>query len=412
MKKIVVIGGGISGCTAAINAKSSDNEVIILESKDSPLKKLLITGNGRCNYFNEDFSFSRYNSSDENVLKKLINLDNKTKILNFFKSIGIVPRIKDGYYYPYSNQAISVKNAFLRELVNKNIKIELDSYVTNIKKENDKFLVQYNDNVISCDNVIISTGGKSYPKTGSNGSGYNLCKNLGHKVNKPLPGLVSLKCEENFFKKLNGVRSKGNIRLFIDDKLVKEENGEIQFTNYGLSGICVFNLSSIASRALENKKKVKISINFLDELAIYNEKDFKDFLLSRNFVTSNKTVSDFLDSLLNYKLTNVILDKVRIKSDKLLNSLTEDEIKLLSENLISFTVTAVDTNGYDMAQVTTGGVDLSEIDFLTFQSKITRGLYLTGEVLDVDGICGGYNIAFAVLSGILAGESVKNNDKS
>ena len=410
MKKIVIIGGGISGFTSAINAKTNNNEVIILEGQDKPLKKLLITGNGKCNYFNEEFIFSKYHSFNEELLKNIISLENKNKILTFFKSIGIIPRIKENYYYPYSNQAISVKNSFLKEIENKNIKLKLNSYVKDIKKENDKFLVYYNDDVLVCDELIISTGGKSYPKTGSDGSGYNLSKKLGHTINKTLPALVGLKCKEPFLKKLNGVRSNATVSLFVNDKLIKSEIGEVQFTNYGLSGICIFNLSSIASRSISENKKVKISINFLDKLKIKNKKSFQEFILSSEYNFKKEKVSYFLDNLLNYKLTNVILEKTKIERNKLVSKLSDNEINMLFENLFSFTMNIIDTNNFESAQITSGGVSLYEINPLTFESKIVSNLYLTGEVLDIDGDCGGYNIAFAVLSGILAGESVKKND--
>lgn len=410
MKKIVIIGGGISGFTSAINAKTNNNEVIILEGQDKPLKKLLITGNGKCNYFNEEFISSKYHSFNEELLKNIISLENKNKILTFFKSIGIIPRIKENYYYPYSNQAISVKNSFLEEIENKNIKLNLNSYVKDIKKENDKFLVYYNDDVLVCDELIISTGGKSYPKTGSDGSGYNLSKKLGHTINKTLPALVGLKCKEPFLKKLNGVRSNATVSLFINDKLIKSEIGEVQFTNYGLSGICIFNLSSIASRSISENKKVKISINFLDKLKIKNKKSFQEFIFSSEYNFKKEKVSYFLDNLLNYKLTNVILEKTKIERNKLVSKLSDNEINMLFENLFSFTMNIIDTNNFESAQITSGGVSLYEINPLTFESKIVSNLYLTGEVLDIDGDCGGYNIAFAVLSGILAGESVKKND--
>lgn len=410
MKKIVIIGGGISGFTSAINAKTNNNEVIILEGQDKPLKKLLITGNGKCNYFNEEFIPSKYHSFNEELLKNIISLENKNKILTFFKNIGIIPRIKENYYYPYSNQAISVKNSFLKEIENKNIKLKLNSYVKDIKKENDKFLVYYNNDVLVCDELIISTGGKSYPKTGSDGSGYNLSKKLGHTINKTLPALVGLKCKEPFLKKLNGVRSNATVSLFINDKLIKSEIGEVQFTNYGLSGICIFNLSSIASRSISENKKVKISINFLDKLKIKNKKSFQEFILSSEYNFKKEKVSYFLDNLLNYKLTNVILEKTKIERNKLVSKLSDNEINMLFENLFSFTMNIIDTNNFESAQITTGGVSLYEINPLTFESKIVANLYLTGEVLDIDGDCGGYNIAFAVLSGILAGESVKKND--
>ena len=410
MKKIVIIGGGISGFTSAINAKTNNNEVIILEGQDKPLKKLLITGNGKCNYFNEEFISLKYHSFNEELLKNIISLENKNKILTFFKRIGIIPRIKENYYYPYSNQAISVKNSFLKEIENKNIKLKLNSYVKDIKKENDKFLVYYNNDVLVCDELIISTGGKSYPKTGSDGSGYNLSKKLGHTINKTLPALVGLKCKEPFLKKLNGVRSNATVSLFINDKLIKSEIGEVQFTNYGLSGICIFNLSSIASRSISENKKVKISINFLDKLKIKNKKSFQRFILSSEYNFKKEKVSYFLDNLLNYKLTNVILEKTKIERNKLVSKLSDNEINMLFENLFSFTMNIIDTNNFESAQITTGGVSLYEINPLTFESKIVANLYLTGEVLDIDGDCGGYNISFAVLSGILAVESVKKND--
>lgn len=410
MKKIVIIGGGISGFTSAINAKTNNNEVIILEGQDKPLKKLLITGNGKCNYFNEEFIPSKYHSFNEELLKNIISLENKNKILTFFKSIGIIPRIKENYYYPYSNQAISVKNSFLKEIENKNIKLKLNSYVKDIKKENDKFLVYYNNDVLVCDELIISTGGKSYPKTGSDGLGYNLSKKLGHTINKTLPALVGLKCKEPFLKKLNGVRSNATVSLFINDKLIKSEIGEVQFTNYGLSGICIFNLSSISSRSISENKKVKISINFLDKLKIKNIKSFQEFIFSSEYNFKKEKVSYFLDNLLNYKLTNVILEKTKIERNKLVSKLSDNEINMLFENLFSFTMNIIDTNNFESAQITTGGVSLYEINLLTFESKIVSNLYLTGEVLDIDGDCGGYNISFAVLSGILAGESVKKND--
>lgn len=410
MKKIVIIGGGISGFTSAIIAKTNNNEVIILEGQDKPLKKLLITGNGKCNYFNDEFIPSKFHSFNEELLKNIISLENKNKILTFFKSIGIIPRIKENYYYPYSNQAISVKNSFLKEIENKNIKLKLNSYVKDIKKENDKFLVYYNNDVLVCDELIISTGGKSYPKTGSDGLGYNLSKKLGHTINKPLPALVGLKCKEPFLKKLNGVRSNATVSLFVNDKLIKSEIGEVQFTNYGLSGICIFNLSSIASRSISENKKVKISINFLDKLKIKNKKSFQEFIFSSEYNFKKEKVSYFLDNLLNYKLTNVILEKTKIEGNKLVSKLSDNEINMLFENLFSFTMNIIDTNNFESAQITSGGVSLYEINPLTFESKIVSNLYLTGEVLDIDGDCGGYNIAFAVLSGILAGESVKKND--
>lgn len=403
MTKIVVIGGGISGFISAINAKNKNNEVTILEGQNSPLKKLLITGNGKCNYFNEDFAISHYYSSNNFNLENLITETNKQKILEFFQKIGIVPKIKNEYYYPHSNQAITVKNALLKEAEIKGIKIKLNSYVENITKQEDKFQIKTKEETITCDKLIISTGSKSYPKTGSDGSGYTLVEKLGHTINPVLPALTGLHGKENIFKDLSGVRCEGKVILFENDKILKEETGEIQFTNYGVSGICIFNLSGLASKNLKENKDITISINFVQDLKLTNQNELIDYLETLNNEAQKRTISELLDSLFNYKLTNVILKRSNIERDRLFEDLTTNEKDLLAENIMNFKITITDTNSFDNSQVCQGGVSLEEINQETFESKIVPNLYLTGEILDVYGDCGGYNIAFATLSGIIAG---------
>ena len=191
MKRVIVIGGGISGFIAAISAKKNDNEVIILERNSSFLKKLLITGNGKCNYFNENFSYEFYNSSTCD-LKRLITNDNKEKVLSFFSSIGLIPRIKNEYYYPNSNQAVTVKNNLIIEAEEKGIILKTNVYVDEIKKEKDKFIIKTNQDKFYSDYVIIATGSKAYPKTGSDGNGYTLAKKFGHSIINILPLIVSV----------------------------------------------------------------------------------------------------------------------------------------------------------------------------------------------------------------------------
>lgn len=401
MKKVIVVGGGISGFIAAINAKNDNNNVIILERNNNPLKKLLITGNGKCNYFNELFDTSFYHSKNQEFLSLIINDANKDLALNFFESIGIVPRIKDGYYYPFSNQAITMKNALLKEIESKNIQLITNCYVKEITRKSDMFHIYTNNEDYICDKLIISTGSKAYPKTGSDGSGYNFAKEFGHTINKVMPSLVGLKSNDKFIKDLSGVRCNGQISI---NDAVEKEYGQIQFTNYGLSGICVFNLSSVINSMLDNGEKVSIKINFLYDL----ENAYR--LLNRiNSKTNNRTIENLLDSLLDYKITNVILKKLGIDKTKVFTNLNDNEIKLLLEHLISFNVNIIGTNSYDNAQVCKGGISLTEINTSTFESLIVPNLYFTGEILDVDGKCGGYNIAFATISAVLAGKDIAND---
>lgn len=409
MEKIVVIGGGISGFAAAIEAKTNDNEVIILEKENSPLKKLLITGNGKCNYFNEDFTTNHYHSNNKSFIENTITEENKTKVLNFFTSIGIIPEIKNGYYYPYSNQAITIKNALLKEAKIKGIEILLNNPVTKITKQNDKFIVKTKEKIIEANKVIISAGSKAYPKTGSDGSGYTLCEQFNHTIIKVLPALVQLKGEGSYFKTLSGIRSKVKASLLENDKIIKEEVGEVQFTNFGLSGICIFNLSGLASKGLYEKKQIKIKLNFLYNLGLTKEEEFLELLKHQEKLLKKRTISDILDSLLNYKLTNYILKKLNINNDTLLENLSNSKRQAIAKELLEFTINIAGTNSFENAQTCEGGVSTLELNNKTLESNIVKGLYFTGEIIDIYGDCGGYNIGFAILSAILVGESIRGN---
>lgn len=401
MSKTLIIGAGASGFACAICAARNGNKVILLERNSSSCKKILVTGNGRCNYFNIDQDIHHYHSSS-NVIGKIINKSNLDEILLFFDSIGIVPRIKNGYYYPYSNQAVSMKEALLTEAKLLNISIITNYLVKKIEKINEEFII--NDD-IKCDNLILSTGGNAYPKTGSDGMGYDFASKFGHTIIKPLPALVQLKSNEKCLKKLCGIRCDAKISLYEGNKLLKEETGELQLTDYGISGICVFNLSYLVSRNLENNKKVHVIINFLPFL---NKKDdFIKYMDNRNKKIKSRTVKELFDGILNYKLVNALLKKANINVNKYYNDLDNDEKEELAKNIIEFKLEITGTNSFDKSQVTTGGVSLDEINLNTMESLKVKKLYLTGELLDVDADCGGYNLTFAFISGIKAGKAIK-----
>lgn len=399
--KIIVVGCGASGIVASIFSKNKDNEVLVLEKNSKPLKKLLLTGNGKCNYFNEDFSFLHY-CSDSKFLNTFINDENKDKVLGFFESIGVVPRIRNGYYYPNSNQAYSVYNSLLKEATIRGVEIKYDTTVLNIVKK-DRFIINTNNGNYECDKVIISTGGKSYSKTGSTGDGYLFGTSFGHSVTDIYPGLVQLVSSDKFLKDLSGVRSDVCVSLLCGGNVIKSEVGEIQFTDYGISGICVFNLSNYVGKLIN--KGVSVKINFFNSFNINDVSSMIDFIDSYNKKVTNRSITELLEGYLNYKIVNVILKLCSIESNRTWDSLSSFEKNKLCEYLVSFSINIVDTKGYDNAQVTVGGINLSDINN-NFESKIVPGLYFTGEVLDVTGDCGGYNLGFAFLSGMVAGSSV------
>ncbi len=402
MKKVVIIGGGASGLISSIFAKNKDNEVIVLERNSICGKKILATGNGRCNYWNEDQDLRHYNSTSKNLLEKIITLDNQKQIMTLFNRIGIVPKIKNGYYYPTSNQAISIRNALVTEATKLGVKIYQDALVDKVTHSNNKYIVEFNNKKIIADSLIIATGSKASPKTGSTGIGYTLAKSLGHTIIEPLPALVQLVGQGKYFTSWDGIRSDVNVSLYAANKFIKEETGEIQLTNYGVSGICIFNLSRFASTYLKENKKVEVVINFLPWL----KEDAITYFDKRTSLMPSRTIFELLEGLLNNKLLNTFLSILKLdESRKWTNMSKQEKINLINV-LTNFHLPIIDTKSFDNAQVCSGGVDLSEINPNTMESLINKNLYIVGELLDVDGDCGGYNLSFAWISGMLAGKSI------
>ena len=393
MKRVVVVGAGASGLIASIFA-SKKSEVIILERNSSPLKKLLLTGNGKCNYFNDNQDINNYNSSNIDLVEEIITQNNITNVLDFFDRIGIVPKIKNGYYYPYSNLSNSVKEALLKEASLNKVKIVTNYLVEDIKKENNKFII---NNDIICDYLILSTGSKAYPKTGSDGIGYELLKKFGHKIIKVLPALTQIIGSKIY--DWAGIRVDAKVSLYENNTFIKEEVGELQLTKNGLSGICIFNLSGRLKRGLDSGNKEDIIINFLPNIT-----NIKLFIDERDNKVKNRTILELLEGLINYKLVKIILKESKIDENKYYEELNNSEKETLLNNLTKFKLNIIDTNSFDNAQVCSGGIPLTEININTMESKIVDGLFIVGELLDIDGICGGYNLTVAFISGMLAGK--------
>ena len=409
MKEVIIIGGGASGLISAIYAAKSGYKVTILEKNNVPGKKILITGNGKCNYWNNSIDIKNYNTANPEDLNQIISNDNKKDILNLFNKLGIIPKIRDNYYYPYSGQATSIQTVLIKECEILGVKIITNCEVKNIEKKDNIFKVSTTKDVYTSEKIILSTGSYACPKTGSNGDGYTFLKKFGHSIITPLPALVQLKSSESFFKEWHGIRSDVEITLFENNKSLKKETGEIQLTDYGISGICVFNLSAIASRYLSKKKNIYVEINFLNPFKINTLDKFITFMNERNTMMQKRNISDLLDGILNYKLINLILKLSKIKREDSWDNISQNSKKVLCNNLTKFTLNITGTNSFDNAQTCTGGIPLSEINTTTMQSLKIKNLYITGELLDADGECGGYNLAFAWITGMLAGRGISND---
>jgi len=410
MASVLVIGGGASGMVASIYASRNNNEVILIDKNNNLGKKILITGNGKCNYWNKDITLNHYNSLDKDILDKIITKDNKIEIENFFERLGIVPKIKDNYYYPSSNQATSIQTALMLEVELCGVKVFNNEEVLSINKIDNVFEVITSNRKLYVDKVILATGSKACPKTGSDGFGYEIARRFGHQIVEPLPALVQLKLDESFLKEWQGIRSDVCVSLYENDRFIKKEIGEIQLTDYGVSGICVFQLSSLISRGLYNSLKEEIEINFLNSLGINDEDEFIKYFDKRNKLVLNRNVSQLLDGILNYKLINLILKISKIDRYDRWDNISIDKKRLLGRNLTKLRLNVKETNSYDNAQVCSGGVRLREVNPITMESLKVPGLYIVGELLDVDGECGGFNLGFAWISGYLAGKDIDNND--
>lgn len=381
----------------AIRLARRNINVEILEKNNSVCKKVLITGNGKCNYFNSDMNINHYRSNYINFLDDIITNENINKVQEFFNSIGIVPRIKNGYYYPYSNTSTTIKNLLLLECQNLGIKIITDTNVIDIIKE-DKFIIKTNNNDIICNKVVLATG--SIASIRDEYNMYKILNKIGHNIIKPLPALVMLEGMGNYFKDWAGIRVDASISLYENDKYIDTEVGEIQLTNYGISGICIMNLSGRVARIIDNSNKASLRINFIPNI----DNGYK-YLEERYKLLPNLNIIEMLESIINYKLLYIIFKKCHIDDKLTWDKLKDEEKQLLVENIFNFKLDIKSTKGFQFAQVVSGGVDLKEVTN-NFESKIVNGLYIIGELLDVDGDCGGYNLGFAWISGMIVGDNL------
>lgn len=412
---VIVIGAGAAGIMAALTAKDYGADVALIECNERIGKKLLTTGNGRCNISNSIIDSFWDNSSDLSCtyhgrnnffIPSLKNFSVETT-KNFFYSLGLPLTTMDGgKMYPLSLQASSVLDLLRFSLEEKNIPLYNNCKVTGIIKKASSFQIQVRadneDKFFHCKKLILCTGGKSAPNTGSDGSGYLLSESLGHSIVKPLPALVQLKLDYKSLKALSGVKFDGTAEIFVDGKSCRKEEGEILFTDYGISGPPILQLSRIASINIDEKRKVTLTVNFLPQ---FSKEDLINIFETHKALFPYRSLTDSFIGIINKKLIVPLLKEASISDlHKTMDSLTWEEQNRIISLLQHWEFTVYDTNGFKNAQVTCGGVNTGEVDEQTLQSKICPNLYFAGELLDVDGDCGGFNLQWAWSSGYAAGK--------
>lgn len=406
-RKVIVVGGGASGMMAAISAARQGNKVIVLEQRESLGKKILVTGNGRCNFTNriQQPLEAWYRTEREGFPKFALEQFTWEDTLTFFSELGMQIKEKNGYFYPFSGQAATVLLILKKEVERLRVRVETEARAESIQQEKQGFSCFLKDGREFFGNqVILCTGSMAAPKTGSDGSGYTLAASLGHRLIPPLPALCPIVGKDGYFgqalKKMAGVRAETVLRLWIGKKEVFSERGELQITEYGLSGIPVFQFSRYAVRAFEKGEKVWVEIDFLPDL----EKEDCRKLILQQLGHYQKTIEEVLTGFLNRKVVLEILACAKVERGK--RTVSDESLERLLSCLKTFLVVMTGYRGMEQAQVCSGGVDTQEVKAQTLESKKRKGLYFAGEILDVDGACGGYNLQWAWSSGFLAGKGI------
>lgn len=402
--KLIVIGGGAAGMVAAISAKRNGAEVTILERNPRLGKKILATGNGRCNYTNRFLDVKNYHGKNPKFVYSPLSQFNVDETLSFFETLGIAPAVEEGgKVFPLSFQASSVLDVLRYELEELGVEILYDAFVKDIEKKKEKFSVKLKDGKkIKGDKVIISTGGNAMPSSGSDGNGYNLAKGLGHSVVEVFPGLVQLKLEEDFLKSIAGVKVIGTVTLMHKNKLLREDRGDILFTNYGISGPPILQLSRKSLELLNSEKSPILKVSIIDSM---DKEELRERLNMRFSNMPKKTVEIGLIGLINKKLIPVILKEIKVDRLKNVANLSNEDIEKLASILTDWRFEIKGSKSWTDAQVTAGGIDTKEIDSSTMESKLIKGLYFAGEIIDIDGDCGGFNLQWAWSSGYIAGQN-------
>lgn len=403
MKRILIVGGGAAGLAAALAAAehAPQAEIVILERMDRVGKKILATGNGRCNLTNKNAAPGSYDTSDPAALKEMMTGMSSESVVRFFRQLGLYCTEEDaGRIYPYCHQASMVLDVLLQNLEKRGVRLETGCSVKDIQRKNGQWQVKTVEKSFLADCVILTAGGKAAEKLGSDGSGLKLAEKLGYSCTPLYPALVALTCDMRQMGGLKGIRAQAGVTLYCGKNRLGEQNGEVQFTDYGLSGIPVMQLSGAVGRL----KAGMHCTAFVDLFPEWTQEALLQELCQRKKRLGDDCVEVLLLGLIHKRLAYAVLKSAGIQPlSAKIGLLSDRQLQQLSETLKAWSFTVTGTQGFENAQVTGGGVLLREINAKTMESLKQKNIFLAGEILDVAGQCGGYNLHWAWCSGIRAG---------
>ena len=398
---VIVAGGGASGMVAAICCARRGKKVLLIEKNARLGRKLSVTGNGKCNLTNRDLSTDCYHTSCEKELEEILALYGTDRILSFFREIGLPCRDRNGYFYPVSEQAAAVVQLLEAEMKRLSVEVHIDERITSITKAT-AFLVQTERSTYTAGKLVMALGGAAAPVYGAEDSGYQFLNILGHYIVPIKPALTGLSVREKYLKKISGVRLEANITLQFGNSIQKEK-GEIIFTDKGVSGIPVFQISRYAADYTTRDNEATLTIDVLPNQSSEEMAEYCNELIHHNH---NLPLEYLFRGSCNHKLVYTLLTENHFSAEQDCGSLSMDQLYKIINIMKHMKLTVIGTRGFEHAQVTAGGVPLNEINIHTMESVKVPGLYITGELLDADGICGGYNLHFAWTSGMIAGEHI------
>lgn len=399
-KTIAVVGAGAAGMMAAVHAARAGAKVTVYERNDRVGKKILATGNGKCNFSNENMGSDWYYGSGKQLIDAVYRQYGLKETKAFFADLGMRIRSRNGYLYPASEQASTVLDVLRYEIMRLPIDVHIGRQVVRIKRQHDGFLLETADHQRNYyDTVILACGGKAAPKTGSDGQGLKMAEQMGHRIVPLVPALTALRCKENFYKQIAGVRCDVALTLRIAKRKICTERGELQVTDYGISGIPVFQISREAAYGLRDQKCTTVEIDFMPD---YSDNEYESFWNKRWVMQAEQTMEQFVTGIVNKKISLLLLKLAGIKETERAADVPEGKRKTLAGLYRALYVEVKEPNSFEQAQVSAGGVDCGEVTD-RMESKIVRGLFFAGEMLDVDGSCGGYNLQWAWSSGAVAG---------
>lgn len=434
-KTVGIVGGGAAGMMAAVTAARQGAAVIILEGNDRVGKKILSTGNGKCNLGNRKLDLEEYYTGQPDRLKECLEQFGTEDTVAFFQGIGLLLKEKNGYLYPACEQASAVLDALRFELAALGVQVVTGCKVKQIlsgqtggqavvKKgqvlleqrdgravegmgqaasgqKGRQIVVQGGGQRFCFDSVVIACGGKAAPKTGSDGSGFQLAEQIGHKLQPTVPALVQLRCSESYLKAVSGVRADAMVRVWDGDRCMACERGELQLTDYGISGIPVFQLSRQVNYILQRQREVEVTVDFLPD---YGKREYEVLQTGRKLLQNDRTVEEFFTGMLHKKLMQQFVKMAGLKPKESAGAADEAAMEEVYRLCREWRLHVNGHNSFDSAQVCAGGVPLDQVTE-NLESRRMPGVFFAGEILDVDGKCGGYNLQWAWCSGYLAGKA-------